>query len=200
MSQKLLIFLTVHSLGPSGLSLYRKWDLLSDFQTVWSLFIWRGVPALDSLHCCLLFWHEDNPRFTPIIASGKDDDDDASDRLTDILFPSSSSFFQNGKLKGHKIDSFYPGNGSSFLLLVDYRITSNSCIWIVEFWHFPPIFVLLKLTCLVTLFDRKLQVFKNSPILSILRLFLWFSNTVLDWSYIIIFGELFIPLWFVLHF
>ena len=36
-------------------------------------------------------------------------------------------------------------------------------IWIFEFWHFPPIFVLLKLTCLVTLFDRKLQVFKNSP-------------------------------------
>ena len=33
-----------------------------------------------------------------------------------------------------------------------------------EFWYFPPIFVLLKLTCLVTLFDRKLQVFKNSPI------------------------------------
>ena len=32
-----------------------------------------------------------------------------------------------------------------------------------EFWHFPPIFVLLKLTFLVTLFDRKLQVFKNSP-------------------------------------
>ena len=32
-----------------------------------------------------------------------------------------------------------------------------------EFWHFPPIFVFLKLTCLVTLFDRKLQIFKNSP-------------------------------------
>ena len=30
------------------------------------------------------------------------------------------------------------------------------------FWHFPPNFDLLKLTCLVTLFDRKLQVFKNS--------------------------------------
>ena len=30
-----------------------------------------------------------------------------------------------------------------------------------EFWHFPPGFVLLKLTCLVTLFDRKLHVFKN---------------------------------------
>ena len=29
--------------------------------------------------------------------------------------------------------------------------------------HFPPFFVLLKRTCLVTLFDRKLQVFKNSP-------------------------------------
>ena len=37
-----------------------------------------------------------------------------------------------------------------------------------EFWHFPPIFVLLKLTCLVTLFDRKLQVFKNSSKLTIL--------------------------------
>ena len=33
-------------------------------------------------------------------------------------------------------------------------------IRIFEFW---PIFFLLKLTCLVTLFDRKLQVFKNSP-------------------------------------
>ena len=40
---------------------------------------------------------------------------------------------------------------------------SKCRIWIFEFWHFPPIFVLLKLTCLVTLFDRKLQVFKNSP-------------------------------------
>ena len=36
-----------------------------------------------------------------------------------------------------------------------------------EFWHFSPIFVLLKLTCLVTLFDRKLQIFKNSPKLAI---------------------------------
>ena len=40
---------------------------------------------------------------------------------------------------------------------------SKCRILIFEFWHFPPIFVLLKLTCLVTLFDRKLQVFKNSP-------------------------------------
>ena len=29
-------------------------------------------------------------------------------------------------------------------------------IWIFQFWHFPPIFDLIKLTCLVTLFDRKL--------------------------------------------
>ena len=28
-------------------------------------------------------------------------------------------------------------------------------ISIFQFWHFSPIFVLLKLTCLVTLFDRK---------------------------------------------
>ena len=36
-------------------------------------------------------------------------------------------------------------------------------IWIFGLWHFLPIFVLLKLTCLVKLCDRKLQVFKNSP-------------------------------------
>ena len=29
------------------------------------------------------------------------------------------------------------------------------------FWHFLPISDLLKLTCLVTLFDRKLQGFKK---------------------------------------
>ena len=32
------------------------------------------------------------------------------------------------------------------------KITENVAF---EFWHFPPIFVLLKLTCLVTLFDSK---------------------------------------------
>ena len=32
----------------------------------------------------------------------------------------------------------------------------------VAFEFFPSIFVLLKVTCLVTLFDRKFQVFKNS--------------------------------------
>ena len=35
-------------------------------------------------------------------------------------------------------------------------------IWILTFWHFPPIFVLLKLTCLVTLFDHKLHVFAKT--------------------------------------
>ena len=40
-----------------------------------------------------------------------------------------------------------------------------------QFWHFQSIFVLLKVTCLVTLFDRKLQVFKNSPKLTIFGIF-----------------------------
>ena len=34
------------------------------------------------------------------------------------------------------------------------------------FWHFPP-----NLSCLVTLFDRKLQIFKNSPKLAIFGIF-----------------------------
>ena len=48
---------------------------------------------------------------------------------------------------------------------------SKCRISIFECWHFPPIFVLLKLTCLVTLFDRKLQVFKNSPKWTIFGIF-----------------------------
>ena len=42
---------------------------------------------------------------------------------------------------------------------------SNICrIWILQFWHFSPIFVLLlKLTCLVTLFDKEFQIIKKSP-------------------------------------
>ena len=40
-----------------------------------------------------------------------------------------------------------------------------------QFRHFPSIFVPLKLTCLVTLFDRKLKVFKNSPKWTIFAIF-----------------------------
>ena len=47
-------------------------------------------------------------------------------------------------------------------------------IWVIEFWYFPPIFVQLKLACLVTLFDLKLRVFKNSPKLTIFGIF-WLS-------------------------
>ena len=48
------------------------------------------------------------------------------------------------------------------------KVTQNVAF---EFWYFPPIFVLLKLTCLVTLFDSKFQVFKNSPKLAIFGIF-----------------------------
>ena len=41
----------------------------------------------------------------------------------------------------------------------------------INFWQFSPIFVLLKVTCLVTLFDRKLQIFKNSSKLTIFAIF-----------------------------
>ena len=42
---------------------------------------------------------------------------------------------------------------------------------------FPPIFVQLKLTCLVTLFDLKLHVFKNSPKWTIFGIFNWLLST-----------------------
>ena len=57
------------------------------------------------------------------------------------------------------------------------KITQNV---IFEFTlAFSPIFVLLKLTCLVTLFDLKLQIFKNSPertTFGIFNEFLYFQN------------------------
>ena len=63
----------------------------------------------------------------------------------------------------------YPkGQWNLFMTFSDRHAIPAQCLKITqnvafEFWHFPPIFVLLKLTCLVTLLDRKLQVFKNSP-------------------------------------
>ena len=39
-----------------------------------------------------------------------------------------------------------------------FKNYSKCRIGIFNFWHFSPIFVLLKVTCLVTLFDRKLQI------------------------------------------
>ena len=82
----------------------------------------------------------------------------------------------------------------TFLLfkLANYlKITQNIAFELLNFWHFPPIFVLLKLTCLITLFDRKLHVFKSSPkwtIFGILKVLLdifcyfqipWFKGKIL---------------------
>ena len=55
-----------------------------------------------------------------------------------------------------------------FTLFENY---SKCRIWIFHFRHSQPIFVQLKLTYLVTLFDRKLQVFKNAPKLTIFGIF-----------------------------
>ena len=48
---------------------------------------------------------------------------------------------------------------------------SKCRICILQFWYFPPIFVLLKVSCLVTLFDHKLVVLKNSPNSTIFGIF-----------------------------
>ena len=62
---------------------------------------------------------------------------------------------------------------------------SSKCrIWIFEFWHFPPIFILLKVTSLVTLFDRKLQVFTNSPKWTIFSILMNFCPlSPLEWDF-----------------
>ena len=121
---------------------------------------------------------------------------------------------QRRVFKANQFDDFFmhlknKGNNSSmqifmyanrcFTLVENY---SKCRIWNFYFRHFPPIFLQLKLTGLVTLFDRKLLVFRNSPKWTIFGffkwifvflncnvaqfvrnfewdLFLWFSNTVM---------------------
>ena len=47
----------------------------------------------------------------------------------------------------------------------------------VKLKYFPPIFIQLKVTCLVTLFDCKLQAFKNSPKWTMFSIFNQFLST-----------------------
>ena len=58
----------------------------------------------------------------------------------------------------------------SFEILIIRHFLSLPARWgyrcsLTSFWHFSPIFVLLKVTCLVKLFDRKLQVSKVNNVL-----------------------------------
>ena len=74
-------------------------------------------------------------------------------------------------------------------------------VW--KFWHFPTIIVFLKLNSLVTLFDRKLQIFKKSPKLTIFGLFneLLFTQNVnvarfvrnVEWDFFCDFQTLCVP-------
>ena len=56
-------------------------------------------------------------------------------------------------------------------MLTVFENDSKCHIWDYQFWHFPLIFVLLEFVCLETLFDRKLQVFKNLSKLAIFSIF-----------------------------
>ena len=93
--------------------------------------------------------------------------------------PLSSSWFSISNWAVIYLLSFFTQSGPSAFMSQYQKILSfhvSHCLKITqnvafEFWHLPPIFVLLKLTCLVTLFDRKLQFFKNSPNWTIFGIF-----------------------------
>jgi len=50
------------------------------------------------------------------------------------------------------------------------KITQNVAFEFFD-WHLSPFFVKLEMSCLVTLFDCKLQVFQNSPKWTIFDIF-----------------------------
>ena len=61
--------------------------------------------------------------------------------------------------------SFNIASEASYIYILSGQklIYSKGFISSFQFWHFSSIFVQLELTSLVTLFDCKLQVLKNSP-------------------------------------
>ena len=160
-----------------------KCDILSNFQTMWTYFLWctwitTAIPAISS--CVML-------RFLTI-SFGKNFSDwfdlvrgvetnigwrrwywammkysfttDCDKKKLWLIKIRSKFYFwllTTWKLSLKKIADF---RMFGFDTLFENYSKCRICFF--EFWHFPPIFVLLKLTCLVTLFDRKLQVFKNS--------------------------------------
>ena len=63
------------------------------------------------------------------------------------------------------------------IIIAVFENPPKSRILIFQLWHFPPIFVLLKVTCLVTLFDRKVQVSKNLPKWTIFGIFIQLLST-----------------------
>ena len=70
--------------------------------------------------------------------------------------------------KSHILCSIFVPKFKYFTVFENY---SKYRIWTFKYWHFSSIFVLIKVTNLVTLFDRKIQVFKNSPKLTIFVIF-----------------------------
>ena len=56
----------------------------------------------------------------------------------------------------HEFISIKKSGFSVYLKKIHAENYSKYRIWIFNFWHFSSIFVLLKVSCLVTLFDHKL--------------------------------------------
>ena len=83
--------------------------------------------------------------------------------LFNMVFWNKHSKKKNRGLDFNEVSSLSLKKNHDLLKNTLFENYSKCRIWIFEFWHFPPIFVLLKLICLVTLFDRTLHVFKNSP-------------------------------------
>ena len=70
---------------------------------------------------------------------------------------------KNASIKGENIVrakratfTFSPNHSGFLTFLFLFENHQNCLIYDLQVWHFPRIFVHLKLTCLVTLFDRKL--------------------------------------------
>ena len=80
----------------------------------------------------------------------------------------------NFHAKNNIFNYFLAGNIEWFSMLESSTMFENysKCrIWILTFWHFPPIFVISKVTCLITLFDHV-----NGPFLAFLINFLSTEN------------------------
>ena len=94
--------------------------------------------------------------------------------LFDGQIPSTDIWYNDGRHwdSNHEVEvwlfSLLHSVKKSLQSLTQFSYTQNVAFWMFQLRHFPPIFVLLKATCL---FDRKLQIFKKSPKWTILGIF-----------------------------
>ena len=156
-----------------------KCDIFSDFQTLWScvvqlcsLLIGLSRRHNQKIETVMILW------LSSQLSQKTKDWKSLQGKGTDVYYSSQGISFNETAFSPRLIfctqevatkspSTFFCKNlqysskkGLQKVRIHCLKITRNVAFEFLGFGHFPPIFVLLKMTCLLILFDRQLQVFK----------------------------------------